>query len=183
MSIDERLTEYKGLMNGIVVCRQSHDIKCLCEMVEYIRGQGILYQDFPEKNAALLEELLRISLDLISSPLIKLSDSPWWFIMEVYDIEFHQVYLEKYPPICADLFFKLLVQVLDEKFHNFYKSANMPSYGMCIYFIQMAYGWFTQREQEFLDLYVRMESLISNNPDDLEEPWLKRYKELNASKN
>jgi hypothetical protein len=74
-------------------------------------------------------------------------------------------------------------EVLDEKFHKFYKAdAKIQSYGMCIYFIQMADNWFTKRESEFIALYERMKPLISDNPDDLEEPWLNRYKELKLNK-
>lgn len=104
--------------------------------------------------------------------------------MEVYDIVFHQVRLDEYPAICAELYFKLSGEVMDEEFHQFYKSdISIEAYGNCIYFIQMADNWFSKREQEFIVLYEKMKPLINDDPDHLEKPWVDRYKELNANKN
>jgi hypothetical protein len=184
MTNDESLKEYNSLIKNFIQNGARDDLDHLCELVEHVRGQGILYQDFPEKNATLLELLLRTSLDLMKSPLIYSSDKPWWFIREVYDIIFHQVRLGEYPSICAELYFQLSKDVLDEKFHKFYeRNSTVPSYGMCVYFIQMADGWFADREKEFLIVFQKMKPLFGEEPDHLEEPWLNRYQKLNINNN
>lgn len=179
MTNDEKIAEYDFLVNSLTESHQNNDIENLCKLVEHVRGEGLLYQDFHDKNVMLLESLLKISLDLTTNSVIHLSDRPWWFIMEVYDIIFHQVRLKEYPAIFADLYFKLSKEILDDKFHKFYKGySEIQSYDKCIYFILMADNWFTNRNEEFLLLYKKLEPLIGNEPDHLEEPWINRYKEL-----
>lgn len=176
---DEKIAEYDFLVRSLTESHQNNDIENLCKLVEHVRGEGLLYQDFHEKNVNLLESLLKISLDLIRNSVIHLSNRPWWFIMEVYDIVFHQVRLKEYPVICAELYFKLSKEVLDHQFHKFYeRDSEIQSYGKCIYFILLANNWFSNRNKEFLLLYKKLEPLIGNKPDHLEEPWINRYKEL-----
>lgn len=182
MDNDEKRAEYDTLINDFTECRRNNDIEKLCELVEYVRGQGILYQDFPKKNAELLDLLLRTSLDLTRDPSICTLDKPWWFVMEVYDIVFHQVRWGEYPSICADLYFELTHEVLNEKHYKLYKTdSSVESYGMCVYFILMANNWFATRERDFFALYEKLKPIMSEEPDHLEEPWVKRYRELNAS--
>lgn len=184
MTNNERLADYDSLRNGFAHAQARHDAKGLCELIEFVRSEGVLYQDFVQKNTEILELLLRISLDLIKNSAFNTRYESWKFTEGVYDIVFHQVRLEEYSSGCAELYFKLSNEVLRETFHVFYAGDNrIEPYGMCVYFIQMAYGWFTDREQEFLALYNRMKTLIGEKPGDLEEPWSDRYKELNAARN
>lgn len=186
MNNDERIGEYDFLTKSFTESHKNHDIESLVKLIEHVRAEGILYQDFHEKNVKLLEDLFRISLDLLKDPVIHTSDRPWWFIMEVYDIVFHQVRMEKYSAICADLYFELSKEVLDNKFHKFYGRGRpdyMHYYSMCIYFILMSDNWFAGRKKEFLVLYKKLNPLIDDEPDHLEVPWINRHKELTTNRN
>lgn len=186
MNKDERIAEYQFLIKSFIESHKNHDIENLGKLIEYVRADGVLYRDFHEENVKLLEDLLRISLDLIKDAVIYTSERPWWFIMEFYDIVFHQVRMEEYPSICADLYFELSKEVLDDKFHKFYERGShnhMHYYGMCIYFILMADNWFASRKEEFLVLYKKLKPLIGDDPDHSEEPWVNRYKELTTNRN
>jgi hypothetical protein len=179
MSDDEKIAEYDFIAKSLKDFHDKGGIENLCKTVEHVRAVGMLYQDFDIKNESLLKDLLTASLDLTKQPSIYNSDRPWWFIMEVFDIVFHQVRLEKYPAICADLYFKLSKEVLDNKFHKFFeRGSEIQSYRMCIYFILRARHWFTNRKEEFLLLFPRLEPLIAEQPDHLKKPWINRYQEL-----
>lgn len=179
MTENEKIAEYEFLIHSLIESYQNNDMDNLCKLVSHVRSEGLLYQDFYKENLNVIENLLKISLGLIRNPVIHLSDQPWWFIKEVYDSIFHQVRLGEYPVICADLYFKLSKEVLDDQFHKFYKrGSEIESYGVCIYFILIADNWFADRNEEFLFLYKRLEPLIGNAPDHLQEPWINRYKEL-----
>jgi hypothetical protein len=179
MSDDQRSIEYISLIDGFSKSLSEYAIDHLCQLIELVRGEGRLYGDFSEKNAELLELILSTSFEVVRSPLIYTSLKHWWFLEEVYDTVFHQVRLAEYPAKCAELYFMLSCEVLDEKFHKFYNSDDkIDSYGMCVYFIQMADGWFASRDSEFKAIFKKMQPLFSSGPDHLEEPWLNRYKAL-----
>jgi hypothetical protein len=167
-------TIYNSLMEDFKKFQSSQEIEKLTELVEYVRGEGILYNDFPKQNAELLELLLKISLELTDNSEIFTSSLCWFFIEEVYDIVLHQVRLSEYPSEHAILYFELTKNVLNPKFHKLYGDGNESifSYGRCIYFILMAYSWFSEREKEFLAIYELMKPLIGDEPDHLEYPWV-----------
>ena len=145
-------TIYNSLTKDFKKFQSGQEIEKLCKLVEYVRAEGILYYDFPKQNAELLELLLKISIELTDNSDIFKSVVCWFVIEEVYDIIFHQVQLHEYPSEHSILYFELTKRVLNPKFHKLYRDSNenIASYGICIYFIQMAFRWFSDREKKFL---------------------------------
>lgn len=171
---EKRLIEYEYLIKSLSDSGNNNDLDRLCDLVEHVRAEGILYQDFHKENAILIEILLKNCINLLKETIIDKTNRSWWFISEVYDIIFHQVRLKEYPPICTTLYFELSKEVLESKFHRFWRDNDIPSYRKCVYFIQMAYQWFANRNEEFLVLYKNMKPLISEKIDDLEDPWINK---------
>jgi|GEM_PF-5906830 len=98
------------------------DVEQLCLIVEHIRSHGLLYADYDSRQSILVETLLEISIALVKEPNFAVSNQSWLFVHITYDIIFHQVRLEEYPSSCANLYFYLSKDVLDEAHQHLLKT-------------------------------------------------------------
>lgn len=168
--------------------REAHanmDLDTLNAIVECARAKGLFQfcDDFDERLATFFNLLLQISIDLLNTSLAFVSEQLWFFITEVYDIQFHQVHLEEYPADTCRLYFELTQRVLQRPFHplELEKEKMLHWYGHTLYFIKMASGWFANRPEEFFALYPLIYPLCYNPEYHLDAYWLDGYNDLTAS--
>ncbi|MCF6403101.1 hypothetical protein L3C95_09465 [Chitinophaga filiformis] len=175
-------TRLDHLIQYLPKAHKANDLKALGKLVEYARAHGVFYPDFADKHAIAFNLLLNISLDLLRSPLVHQSDEIWWFIAECYDIHFHQIQLDEYPPETARLFFELTRNVLHPDLHKLDREDSKISwYSPCIYFIKRASGSFSSRPDEFFELYTLLQPWIREAGEDhLVMYWVEEYEELRS---
>jgi hypothetical protein len=141
---------------------EKNEVPSLCLIVEYVRAEGVLYQDYTEQHSKFLEIALSTATWLLND-FVRVSDgSTFFYINTLYDLIFHQVRLEEYSSYCASLYFKLSLELLDSKYYRYLNEKN-DDYHFCIYFIDMAHDWFSKRQEEFLVIKQKVDVFIDMN--------------------
>ncbi|MBS0029872.1 hypothetical protein ACTJJ0_20535 [Chitinophaga sp. 22321] len=166
---------------------EKKDILNLALLAEITRAEGYFYYHDHYDNAASCGDIVALflteAIELLNNGDVLNNLLIMWYISTVYDIIFHQVWLEEYPPLCASLYFQLSNRMLDPEWIPLYNITR--HYYHSLYFIDMAHHWFGKRPEEFM---ILSNKLISGIKDGLRNKhdyasWFDTYAELTGLPN
>ena len=186
IQIIDELTKEEPNNLSLIFKETIHDgnIIYLAFLIEFARAQGFFYSDDEIEKEELLEIILLQALTLIENQPIENCHLSLWYILEVFDIIFHQINFTNFPEKFADLYFKLCTNLLDINFYVSQQNKNIQwLYDGCLYFLEMADGWFASRPKEFIFLWKQIESQINKTggyawEDDY---WPAKYRALSIN--
>ncbi|NSL89253.1 hypothetical protein ECE50_020595 [Chitinophaga sp. Mgbs1] len=162
---------------------ENKEYRNLAALAELLRSGGFFYFDYIEEFASILEMMLLQAVKVFDEEEVFKDHNVLWLPHTLYDIIFHQIGFDEYPPSCFELYFELSKRVLDPYFMRHYESGNNWSYNQCLYFIDMADHKFAKKPEYFFKLWELIEPQIKNGSEFRwdDEYWPTTYKELISS--
>lgn len=168
--------------NGQILIRiiQQHisnkEYSHLAALAEYLRGKGFFYFDYVDEMGTMLELMLSQAITIFDNEEVLRDHHLIWLPHGLYDLIFHQIRFEEYPPVCFELYFEMSKRVLDPHFMPLYEVDQDWSYSMCLSFIDKADYEFAKEPAYFFQLWklIQKGNVFQWN----ENNWPDTYKEL-----
>lgn len=152
----------------------------LTALSELLRSDGFFYFDYTEEFGTILEMMLLQAIAVFDSGEVFNDQYVLWLPRGLYDLIFHQIRFEEYPPICFELYFELSKRLLDPHFISLFESDYDGSYSQSLYFIDMSDHVFAKKPEKFFVLWHLIEPQIKDGRGFhwVEEHWPTAYAEL-----
>lgn len=162
---------------------ENKEYRNLAALAELLRGKGFFYCDYIEEFGSILEMMLSEAVTVFDNEEVFKDPMVLWLPHALYDLIFHQISFDEYPPSCFELYFELSKRVLNPYFMPLYRNGNDWSYQQCLYFIEAACRRFEEKTEYFFQLWELIELQIEKGNEYiwLDEYWPTTYREIIGS--